>query len=63
VSEPEDVRGSTDREAGRTDTFYLLLGQPEIVSWLGLNKQELAAWLSPGGEVEDDDDDEEPWAA
>jgi len=57
VSEPEDVRG-TDREPAGTNTFYLLLSQPEILSWLELSEQELVAWLAP-----EDEDDEEPQAA
>jgi hypothetical protein len=60
VSEPEDVRRSTDREAGGTNTFYLLSSQPEILNWLELSQQELAAWLVP---EEKDEDDEEPRAA
>ena len=46
MSEPEEVRG-TDREAGRANTFDLLLSQPEILTWLELSEQELAAWLAP----------------
>ena len=57
MSEPEDVRG-TDREPAGTNTFYLLLSQPQILSWLALSEQELVAWLAP-----EDEDDEEPQAA
>jgi hypothetical protein len=63
VSEPEDVRRRTDREAGGTNTFYLLISQPEILNWLELSEHELAAWLAPEEKDEDDDDDEEPRAA
>jgi hypothetical protein len=47
VSEPEDVRVSTDRPAWRTNKFDLLLSQPEILSWLELTEQELVTWLAP----------------
>jgi hypothetical protein len=61
VSEPEDVRGRTEREAAETNAFYLLRSQPEILSWLALSEQELSAWLAP--EDRDENDDEEPQAA
>jgi hypothetical protein len=61
VSEPEDVRRSADRENAGANAFYLLLSQPEIVSWLELSEQELVSWLAPGeGEEEGN---EEPRAA
>ncbi|MGE5273311.1 MAG: hypothetical protein ACM3QU_06000 [Verrucomicrobiota bacterium] len=47
MSEPEDVGTSTGRTAGRTNTFDLLLSQPEILSWLELTEQELVTWLAP----------------
>jgi hypothetical protein len=47
VSEPEDVRVSTDRPNWRTNKFDLLLSQPEILSWLELTEQELVTWLAP----------------
>lgn len=49
MSEPDDVPMSTDRAAGRTNTFDLLLSQPEILSWLELSEQELVTWLAPDG--------------
>jgi hypothetical protein len=58
VSEPEDVRRRTDREAGGTKTFYLLISQPEILNWLELSEQELAAWLVPEEKDAADDDEE-----
>jgi hypothetical protein len=61
VSEPEDVRRRTDPDPAGANTFYLLLSQPEILSWLELSEQELVAWLAPVDRGEDDD--EEPRAA
>ena len=54
MSEPEDIRGSIDGAGSRTNTFDLLLSQPEILSWLELTEQELVTWLAP--EVRGDDD-------
>ena len=53
MSEPEDVRGSADPAAGRTNKFDLLLSQPEILSWLELTEQELVTWLAPEGGDDD----------
>lgn len=47
MSEPEDRQGSIDAAAGRTNTYDLLLSQPEILSWLELTEQELVTWLAP----------------
>ena len=58
MSEPEDVRRRTDREAVGTNTFYLLISQPEILNWLELSEQELAAWLAPEEKDAADDDEE-----
>jgi len=52
VSAAEDRPGSIDGAAGRTNTYDLLLSQPEILSWLELTEQELVTWLAP-----DQDDD------
>jgi hypothetical protein len=59
VSAPEDARRSTEQVAERTNTFDLLLSQPEIVSWLELTEQEVVTWLAPEG----GDDDAAPSAA
>ena len=52
MSAPEERPGSIDGAAGRTNTYDLLLSQPEILSWLELTEQELVTWLAP-----DQDDD------
>ena len=54
MSEPEDIRGSIDGAGIRTNTFDLLLSQPEILSWLELTEQELVTWLAPEGRGDDD---------
>ena len=46
MSEAEDVRGGTGRAAGQTNKMDLLLSQPKILRWLGLNEQEVVAWLA-----------------
>ena len=54
MSEPEDRQGSIDGAAGRTNTYDLLLSQPEILSWLELTEQELVTWLAPEGRRDGD---------
>ena len=54
MNEPEDIRGSIDGTGNRTNTFDLLLSQPEILSWLELTEQELVTWLAPEGRGDDD---------
>jgi hypothetical protein len=54
VSEPEDRQGSTVGAAGRTNTYDLLLSQPEILSWLELTERELVTWLAPEGRGDSD---------
>ena len=49
MTEPEDTQGSIDGAASRTNTYDLLLSQPEILVWLELTEQELVTWLSPQG--------------
>jgi len=49
VTEPEDRQGSIDGAASRTNTYDLLLSQPEILVWLELTEQELVTWLAPQG--------------
>jgi ribosomal protein S18 acetylase RimI-like enzyme len=44
----ESARGTTGPSGARTNKFDLLMSQPEILRWLDLNEQEVAAWLAPG---------------
>lgn len=54
MSEPEERQGSIDGAAARTNTYDLLLSQPEILSWLELTEQELVTWLVPDGRDDGD---------